>query len=510
MILIAGDSNYRNMMEVYGETLHKAVNDLVVFDHVNSNESLKLSLLGREDDPSIIIIGSPLNEIALKVKSDKKKGRDETVRIVLEEQTNIVSESATNRPNCIHLIMPPFLRQDPNWIEKRMGLALFYIKDYVCKKAICNLGVGSNVEIATTDLGSDKVHLNDTGKEKLYGIIEADITKIKQLLAEDAEHGSQPQASQSWASQMSNISEPATPSTLRKRTRMISDEEESEEEAGKRPRSESVLDKLDVLIKELRADRSGNKERFTKIETKVDDLAGVIGEVRERMEEMEEKAEGEDLLTAEMREDIDGLENENLKAIVIVRKLPAATAVPKDKKILKTYILETAKAIVEDILGEHAVSEIKFASTLYATVDPKKKDNKEGLIPPFKIGFKTKDMGIKFREKAVKRAKEEGSHLATTYFTHCQSSATRIRVQLMWAVADAIKTKTKEVWVNQVSCKPMLQVKEGGKIVKTMGYIKTMQEYGNKIPKKTIDEVSKTARKFFAGNMEKTFIVLKD
>ncbi len=284
----------------------------------------------------------------------------------------------------------------------------------------------------------------------------------------------------------------------------------SGDDTAKRGRSDSVMSKLDVLIKEIRGDRSDNKAKFTRVETKVDDIVEVMKEVRDRVEELETKDEDEDLLTAEMREDIDGLENENLKSIVIVRKLPAANTVPKDKKVLKTYILGTAKALVADVLGDEAASEIKFAATLYATVDPTKKDNRKGLIPPFKIGFKTKDLGVKFRETAVKLAKEEGHHLATTYFTHCQSSATRIRVQLMWAVADAIKTKTREVWVNQVSCKPTLQIKEGGKIVKSLGYIKAMADYGNKIPKKNLDDLTKTAKKFFAGKLEKTFIVLKD
>ncbi len=193
-----------------------------------------------------------------------------------------------------------------------------------------------------------------------------------------------------------------------------------------------------------------------------------------------------------------------------MRKLPAANPVPKDKKVLKAYILGTARALVADVLGDEAAADIKFAATLYATIDPTKKDNKEGLIPPFKIGFKTKDLGVKFRETAVKLAKEEGHHLATTYFTHCQSSATRIRVQLMWAIADAIKTKDKEAWVNQVSCKPTLQIKEGGRIVKSLGYIRCMADYGNKIPKKTLDDLTKTAKKFFAGKLEKTFVVLKD
>jgi hypothetical protein len=400
------------------------------------------------------------------------------------------------------------LRQEPNWVQTRMKLAIFYTTDHVAVKGIYNTAVGSLVEIVAEDLEPDKVHLNASGREKLYVILQADIEKIKQVMAENDEDQ---EMSQNWLSQLTNTNPPQTPSTIRKRSRMASDNEGSEDEPGKRSKSESVLTKLDTLINEIRSDRSENKERFAKIETKVADITGVVSEVRERMEELETRAEAEDLLTAEMREDIDGLENENLKSIVIVRKLPAANPVPKDKKILKAYIMETAKAIVADVLDDQAVDEIKFASTLYATVDPTKKDNREGLIPPFKIGFKSKDMGIKFREMAVKRAKVEGSNLATTYFTHCQSSATRIRVQLMWAVADAIKTKTKEVWVNQVSCKPTLQIKEeGGRIVKSMGYIKAMQEYGDKIPKKTIEDSTKIAKKFFAGNLEKTFIVLKD
>jgi len=506
MILILGDSNYRNTLEVYKAALEKSISDDVKFELVTSNESLRVALQDREDSPTIVIYGSPLNEVALKVKSDKKKGRDETLRVVLEEQSEIISASAAQNTNTLHLVMLPFLRQEPSWIQSRMKLAVFYTTDHVSTKGIFNTAVGSQVEIVAEDLDNDKVHLKASGKEKLYGILEADLTKIKQVMAANDDDQ---EMSQNWLSQLTNTTVPQTPSTLRKRTRLES-EDTNEDEPLKRTKVDSVMSKLDTLISEIRTDRGENKERFTKIETKVTDIAGVVSEVRERMEDLETRAEAEDLLTAEMREDIDGLENENLKSIVIIRKLPAASPVPKDKKALKTYIMETAKAIVADVMDDQAVDEIKFSSTLYATVDPSKKDNREGLIPPFKIGFKSKDMGIKFREMAVKRAKIEGSNLSTTYFTHCQSSATRIRVQLMWAVADVIKSKTKEVWVNQVACKPTLQIKEGGRIVRSLGYIKTMQEYGEKIPKKTIEDTTKTAKKFFAGNMEKTFIVLKD
>ena len=46
----------------------------------------------------------------------------------------------------------------------------------------------------------------------------------------------------------------------------------------------------------------------------------------------------------------------------------------------------------------------------------------------------------------------------STYFTFFQSAGTRIRLSLMWAVVDAIKTPTSECWVNQNASKPTLQV----------------------------------------------------
>jgi len=171
-------------------------------------------------------------------------------------------------------------------------------------------------------------------------------------------------------------------------------------------------------------------------------------------------------------------------------------------------------------------------------VDPTKKDNKEGLVPPFKICFNLKDQAVAFHEKAVKLAKvgmpkrtfgadqetemdqdwdEEAATAATAetnvcqgaYFTFYQTAATRFRVTLMWAVADAMKTKTKQVWVSQGN-RPTLQVKEGGKVTKTLTFVQTMKEYKEKITPKTLEEVKKAASKLFAGKLEQTFIVIKD
>jgi len=224
---------------------------------------------------------------------------------------------------------------------------------------------------------------------------------------------------------------------------------------------------------------------------------------------------------------MDGLENENLKTIVVVRKLKAAKPVPKDTKQLRTYIQDLARDLVKKVLDEQSAKNVKYAATLFSFIDPTKKDNKAGLVPPFKICFQTKDSAVRFRETAVKMARagrkrnndmeteeeeeepETPNEFKDTYFTYFQTAGTRIRVSLMWAVADALKTKTKQVWVNQGS-KPTLQIKEGGKIVRNLTFVKTMTEYKEKIAPKVIEDTKKTAEKAFAGQLEKIFIVLKD
>jgi len=478
------------------------VKEDVVFELVTTNESLGLALNTRQDKPSIIIYCAPLNEIVATLAKYPNKGRDQTIKSTVEKQNKLINIYANANPQSLHIVMPPFLRQEPTWIEDRLSLVLYYIKLTVSKQSPQNTAVGSNIEIMAEDLGNDKVHLNDTGKEKLHGIIQSDIQKVKDATSGDDDDMMETN-SQLWSSQLSNTMEPPTPATLKRRQRSdVEDEEDDDVEQPKRAKNDNVMDTLQLILKEMRDDRAKNSFKLEEIDGKVEEVIGKVTKI-------EEQQESDKLLTSAMREDIDALENESLKSIVIVRKLKTKEIVPKDQKSLKPFILAQAKALVREILDDEAVEDIKFVASLYATIDPTKKDNAAGLVPPFKVGFKNREFGIKFRDQGVANAKEEGNKFSSTYFTHCQGSATRIRVSLLWAVATAIKNKNKEVWVNQGSSKPTLQIKQGGK-VRSYTFAKAMQEFGKKIPQKSIDDATKIAKKFFSGQLEKTFIVLSD
>jgi hypothetical protein len=504
MILLLGDSNFRNTMEEHGESLTAAIGEELKFFMVTSNESLKLQLENRDDEPKIVVIGTPLNEIVHKYNDNKKKGRAETIREVLEEQNKLVRQAASANSQVLFLLVPPFYRAEPQWISSRISLGVFYVKDFVGEDGPWNIAIANPVKITDADLSDDKVHLNKTGKEKLRKALEADILACKSNLGEEI--------SQDWASQLSTSDAP-TPQTMRKRPREEDATAMEEDEEGtttiKKARLDTVLDRIDILVKELQEDRAATKAEVTTITQKVNEESKKVEDIQNTVEVLKKEVKNDVTFSAEVREDIDGLENENLKCVVIVRKLEASN-VPKEKIALKAFIQAEARKLVAEILDQEASNTVRYAAPLYSYVDPSKKDNKEGLVTPFKIGFSTKDMAVKFREAAIKKSKEEGSKYKNTYFTFYQSFGTKIRSILMWGVCDGIKTPEKQAWVNMGAAKPTIQIKEGGKITKTLTFVQAMTEYKEKIPAKSLEEAGKLARKHFPGKAAKTFIVLKD
>jgi len=562
MILILGDSNYRNTLDIHGERLSLAVKEKINFVMITSNESLKTQLQSA-NNYKIICLAAPMNEIANRVKNGGKgRGRDETIKIVVDEQNKMINESANTegRLGTIHLILPPFLRQDPAWMEERLKWTIFNLRDRISENSPWNVGIGNPINVVAEDLMPDKVHLNANGMEKLFKGLESDLKKCKENLGEGVEA-----LSQDWASQVTDelMNEPPTPGSMRKRARddPESDEEEEEEEVTpkvtKKAKKDSAGDKMDKmlsLMQEMKEENALARTGFGDLKDKVEITDKKVDGLKLEFDGIKGDIARDTELTAEMLENIDGLENENLRTTVIIRKLKAEKTVPKDKAELRKYIQDLARVLVTKVVNNATAAKgVKYASSLYSFVDPTKKDNREGLVPPFRICFNSRDVAVEFREKAVKMAKEgmprrtfgenqdewmdEGNggnqqpaqgapaqgapaqgapaQGAVTnvcqgaYFSYYQTAATRFRITLMWAVADGLKTKSKQVWVSQGN-KPTLQVKEGGKVTKSLSFVQTMGEYSDKINKKTLDDVKKAATKLFAGHLEKTFIVIKD
>ncbi len=152
---------------------------------------------------------------------------------------------------------------------------------------------------------------------------------------------------------------------------------EERKKKTKKYTAEDKMDRLIELVTEMKEDSKSSRKE-------VSGLKEQVVEMKTEVEGIKTTVERDTKLTAEMREDIDGLENENLRTIVIVRKLKAEKTVPKEKKALRTYVQDLSRDLVAKVIGKKEA--VKYAAMLYAFVDPSKKDNKEGLVPPSQKG----------------------------------------------------------------------------------------------------------------------------
>jgi len=539
MILLTGDSNYREVYSKYKKRIEEETKESLVFRQYTSNESLKLVLsdkLGKEDRPKVFIIGAGLNELAAKAKS-KKKGRDDLVRTVANEQNTVVLKQAEKDNRSLFGMTPPFLRMDPAWMAEKYSLLFFYMRDFSLKFNSGNMYVGSPIVIEETDLKDDKVHLNEAGLAKLVVAIISDAkTALKDVEILRNGTGSDEDLEME-SSQLSNWAK--TPETTRKRTR----EDENEIDtapSGKRTRerdnetvtpvetastsSESVpsipasesssntelIATLHQFMQQMREDRRVDSDTIRKVELSQNTIVEKQKETDEKVEKLTDIVMTDNEIFASMKEDVDASENETMRNTVVVKKLVIKEKLPTDKKDIPKFIQTQGRALVKQLMGEESEKEVKFVSTLFMKDRSSPAPDEPTYLPPFKLVFKTKEAGMRFREEAVKVSKEGKEGFEKTYFTHQQNAATRIRTSLMWGVVAGLKKKGKEAWVNQNLNKPNIQIKENGKIVKTLTFIQAMKEHSKLLSAKVLSDVTKSASWNFSGQMERYFLVLKD
>ena len=262
------------------------------------------------------------------------------------------------------------------------------------------------------------------------------------------------------------------------------------------------------MMEDLHGDRSVNRARFDRLDEKLEETILVQENLKEQVEAMKQS---DNTFSASIKEDLDAVENQGSRDTVIIKKLATDKVIPTDRKELSTMIMEAGKELLTDVLGADANTKFKFIAPLYFRNEKRVlKEGERNEYPPFKITFKHLTDAIVFKEKVILASKDKKSKLSGCYVSNQQNVGTRVRLMLLWGIVDALKKEKKESWVNQSAPRPTLQVKQTGTIIKTFSYIEAISSYGERIEKKIIDEATKLAHRFFYGQVEKIFIILKD
>ena len=209
-----------------------------------------------------------------------------------------------------------------------------------------------------------------------------------------------------------------------------------------------------------------------------------------------------------MREDLDAVENETQRNVILIRRLKSEQKPPSGKAELNEFLKTAAVKLLADIgVPEDA---IKFVTLAYNSLDQAKQSSRKGTLPAFKIGFKSKETAVEFREKGAKLAKDKDHKLSKVGFAFQQCSGSRIRISIMWQIVTKLKEDGRDAWVNATSNKPKLQIKTGDKYPKDYNFVEAITAFGQRLTAEDLKEPTQQAKKFFKGQVEQIFVVLKE
>jgi hypothetical protein len=519
---ILGDSNFRDLYTSYKDSFNRNLEMDTNFEYVTSVVSMRTVLERPNFGSNVVFVGFPTNEISQKSKNNTKS-REGIIEAVVSDFFDCINKFADAHGNVLIVVCYPLLRLEPPWLENKFDFCKDTLRKALNISNHSNVHLGSDFETTQEDLKPDRIHLNKEGMKKVSEILLADLKTASSELKRmrDGEDGDQMEedspdsaSDKSTSSVVARVSPPASQRSLRKtpaRNKRHFTEVDTDTRGTKKKRTsdakiDTVLDKLELFMKELREDRRTNDARFNEVEKKID---STITSQEELKEEVKKIKESDNCFSASLREDLDAMENVNARDTVIVKKLKMDTPCPTDKKDLATKVMEAGKEILTLIMGD--TTAMKYIAPLYFKNERRPpREGERNELPPFKITFKHVSEAINFKEKAIAASKLPDNRLYKAYFAHQQNVGTRIRLMLMWSVADNLKKDGKESWVSQSSPKPSLMVRHSGQQVKTYSYIEAMTSFEEKIGSKALEEATKLARKFFYGQVEKIFIVLKD
>jgi len=226
----------------------------------------------------------------------------------------------------------------------------------------------------------------------------------------------------------------------------------------------------------------------------------------DRIEEgIEERKWSDNLLFARTREELDMAANKLKEDRVVITGLSSPKPPPQDraqKNIwLRQLVMDTMKRIKPTFNGT-----IVF-------INQGKSNGRD--IPMVEVKLNSVEMATTLRKAFAEKRKEgDGRSLGRLYVANSVSLSTRVRIDVMKALAKKLTAGNESAHVASYSSRPILHVKttkpNGEAISRAYTFVDSIVKFGERLVQQDLEEAYKKAGSAFRGQMEQHFIVLRD
>jgi hypothetical protein len=137
--------------------------------------------------------------------------------------------------------------------------------------------------------------------------------------------------------------------------------------------------------------------------------------------------------------------------------------------------------------------------------------NRDRAIPLCEVKFADRETAIKIRKDFA--AKKKGGHdYGRLGIFNSVTLATRVRIEILWAMAKKIQNEKETATVLGYSSRPTLQVKDksGQRRPLSLGFADSLMRYGKMLKEGDLVSAYKKAGTSFAGLLQQNFVVMHD
>ncbi len=364
-----------------------------------------------------------------------------------------LNELVNRLPDATAVICPPIFRSTPPWFGPYLLDFHSFLVAEVNRIGSTRIGVSTPFIVLPSYLESDGVHLSSAGGDLFLAHIDA---QLRAMLVE-VDPSARPEPTAAEANPPCNTG--SVPTT--------------------------TLDSLEVTVSAL--SRSTAEFEFL---------------ARRRFQD-------DNLIFARFKEESDAEVNRSREDRVVITGLGSPPLIVTSHAEKKKYYIDLVNRLTT--LACASVDPLPSVVDVYINL------RKDKGTPLVEARFTTPAGAQHFRREGVRLAKEEHSEFTSLFLANCVTQSTRVRIEILKAIAKKLTTVTECAFVQGFISRPLLQyhVQDGARstadgVGRGYYFVDAVAKFGGKLEDQDLSTAYLRAGKTFIGAMSQYFVVLND
>jgi hypothetical protein len=263
-----------------------------------------------------------------------------------------------------------------------------------------------------------------------------------------------------------------------------------------------VADLVDLTESgELTGDSDSESDHIKKLEDRLTNL-------EKSMRAQADKNVANDLMFARSREETDAVTNKAKEDRLVMNGLKSSAPMPADPRArieaLKKISMDIFESIIPNFQGK-----IIYLSQGKNLGEP---------IPMVEVRLEKAEHAIALRKTYAEKRKNKTlqKDLETLFVSNCVSLATRVRVDVMKAIARKVTNKDDLAYVAGFTSKPMMHIRKAGaptpstRPLRSFSYIDTLTRFGHLVGVEDLETAYGRVGRSFNGQLQQNFVVLNE